>query len=108
MAHFLSDVVPLADREAPGHRDAHLDVESVANPSRANVADTLDRSRMAGRVPDLVQDVRVDAIEHAGKNHLRRLPDEKKDRDRDQDADDGISGREAGRYAGSAHQNLQT
>lgn len=105
MAHFLSDVVPLADREAPGHRDAHLDVESVADPSRANVTDTLDRSRMAGRVPDLVQDVRFDPIEHAGKNHLRRLPDEKKDRDRDQDADDGIGEGEAGSYPERAHEN---
>src|SRR6267142_3756865 len=105
MAHFLSDVVPLADREAPGHRDAHLDVESVANPSRANVADTLDRSGMAGRMPDLVQDVRFDAIEHAGENHLRRLPDEKKDRDRDQDADDGIGEGEARPYSERAHQD---
>ena len=50
---------------------------------------------MLGSMPDLLNHVGLDAIQHARQHRLGRLPDDAEDRERDQKANDGIGEGEA-------------
>ena len=88
----------LAGQVAQGRiaTDRHIDLgsEAVSKPPRACIENLTHGRDMFGRVADLVDDARFDAIEHAREHRLGRLPDNGEDGEGDEQTDDRIGERE--------------
>jgi len=76
VADLGRDRVGLRDRQLRIDRDIQFGVQAVPEPARANLGDLLHLRHMRGGVAQLVDDVRVGAIEHPDEDRLPALNDD--------------------------------
>src|SRR5437764_4875519 len=79
----------------------------MAEPARADVGHLFHALRAARRLADLIDDRWLDAIEHAGKYRLARLPDDLSNGDGDEQAHDRIRQRVAEPHPGGADEHRE-
>jgi len=81
VAHLLRDPMALGDRAVAWYADAHVGVQAMADPPRANIGDLLDAGDVAGRMGDRVDQVSLDAVEHPFHQGYFVEPVERRDQD---------------------------
>ena len=64
------DVVRGIDPQFPPDRDVDVGPQAVAQPSSSHVRDAGDAVHRSGDGADVIDDVRLDAVEHSGHDHL--------------------------------------
>jgi len=62
----------VSDRQLGGNREIDLSVEPMPDPTHPNIAHAFDPARMRCGMTDLLYDSRIDAIQHAQEDRLRR------------------------------------
>jgi hypothetical protein len=88
--------VPLGHRQARLHRHVDLRTEPVSYPSRPNLRHVLHARDTASRVLDLLNCLRIYAVQQAGEDRLARLPYDHQDRRCDDEPYEGVGQRIAG------------
>jgi hypothetical protein len=72
---------------------------AMAQPASPHFGDIFDLRNMERGVPDFLDHVRIDAVEHAYENGFAALNDNAEDRGCDQKADNGVGERIAEPHA---------
>src|SRR5215212_4873284 len=84
------NVLCLPERQVVVHRDRHIRVELMADPSRLRIHYLTHPGYVLRRVTDLGHYAGLDAIKHARQDGPRRLPHDDKDRQGDQQTDQWV------------------
>jgi len=74
VTHLHRDGVAFRDRMPRSDSNAQVGVQAMTEPARAHVGHLFDSLRTARCLADFVDDGRLDAIQHARKDRLARLP----------------------------------
>src|SRR5215218_8410289 len=90
LLQVLRDAIRLGNRHSSVHPNADIGVQTVSEPASLGFENLSYARYMLSGVADLVNDRRVDAVEHTRKDDLRRLPDNTEDRNGDQKSDNRV------------------
>ena len=87
MFDLLGDLMRLINGQLGGYSDTQFSVQSMANPTSPNVRERFHSGYVSGSVPNLLEYLGLNSVEHPRENSPDRLPDDAEDCDRDREAD---------------------
>ena len=108
VSNLRGNLVPLANREPWVNGDVHLRMKSVAQPSHAHFGDIPHVSRMIHCMSNLIEDLRVYAVEQTGKDPPAGFPYDVEDGNCNEKTNDGVRQRHAQPDSDGPEKNGQT